>query len=76
MKGDFSLLGFDPESQYTGVRHQQGRVLLDRDWNDAQEIEASWRNAVFWARPATSFTRPVSTKRVRNSFPSTPRCQP
>ncbi len=46
MKGDFSLLGFDPESQYTGVRHQQGRVLLDRDWNDAQEIEATWRNAV------------------------------
>ena len=46
MKGDFSLLGFDPESQYTGVRHQQGRVLLDRDWNDAQEIDAYWRNAV------------------------------
>ncbi|MGZ5130367.1 MAG: DUF6519 domain-containing protein [Caldimonas sp.] len=46
MKGDFSLLGFDPESQYTGVRHQQGRVLLDRDWNDAQEIEAWWRRAV------------------------------
>ncbi|MEP7300232.1 MAG: DUF6519 domain-containing protein [Caldimonas sp.] len=46
MKGDFSLLGFDPESQYTGVRHQQGRVLLDRDWNDAQEIEAWWRRSV------------------------------
>lgn len=43
MKGDFSFVGFDPDSRYTGVRHQQGRVLLDRDWNDAQEIEAHWR---------------------------------
>lgn len=46
MKGDFSRFGFDPDSRYTGVRHQQGRVLLDRDWNDAQEIEARWRDAV------------------------------
>ncbi|NML16835.1 DUF6519 domain-containing protein [Azohydromonas caseinilytica] len=46
MKGDFSFLGFDPASNYTGVRHQQGRVLLDRDWNDAQEIEAHWRERV------------------------------
>lgn len=43
MKGDFSFVGFDPDSRYTGVRHQQGRVLLDRDWNDAQEIEAHWQ---------------------------------
>ena len=46
MKGDFSRIGFDPDSPYTGVRHQQGRVLLDRDWNDAQEIEARWRAQV------------------------------
>ncbi len=46
MKGDFSRFGFDPDSLYTGVRHQQGRVLLDRDWNDAQEIEARWRSQV------------------------------
>jgi hypothetical protein len=46
MKGDFSLLGFDPDSQYSGVRHQQGRVLLDRDWNDAQEIDAHWRRSI------------------------------
>ena len=43
MKGDFSFVGVDADSRYTGVRHQQGRVLLDRDWNDAQEIEAHWR---------------------------------
>ena len=46
MKGDFSRVGFDPDCHYTGVRHQQGRVLLDRDWNDAQEIEAHWRDAI------------------------------
>lgn len=46
MKGDFSRVGARPDSPYTGVRHQQGRVLLDRDWNDAQDIEARWRNAI------------------------------
>ena len=46
MKGDFSFDGFDSTSDYTGVRHQQGRVLLDRDWNDAQEIDAFWRSAM------------------------------
>ncbi len=43
MKGDFSFVGIAPDTPYTGVRHQQGRVLLDRDWNDAQEIDALWR---------------------------------
>jgi hypothetical protein len=43
MNGDFSFLGFDPARNYTSVRHQQGRVLLDRDWNDAQAIDQHWR---------------------------------
>jgi len=43
MKGDFSYLSARPADAYTGVRHQQGRVLLDRDWNDAQQIEAELR---------------------------------
>lgn len=42
MKGDFSFVGVTPDTPYTGVRHQQGRVLLDRDWNDAQELDALW----------------------------------
>lgn len=42
MKGDFSFIGPDA-GRYSGVRHQQGRVLLDRDWNDAQEIGAQWQ---------------------------------
>lgn len=64
MKGDFSFVGITPDTPYTGVRHQQGRVLLDRDWNDAQEIDALWtrraRGDTFGlgllAVPATSST--------------------
>lgn len=43
MKGDFSFLPFAGEPRYTGVLQQQGRVLLDRDWNEAALIAARWR---------------------------------
>ena len=46
MKGDFSFLAFDTEPHYSGVLHQQGRVLLDRDWNEAAAIAATWQSAV------------------------------
>ncbi|MEO6280500.1 DUF6519 domain-containing protein [Roseateles sp.] len=45
MKGDFSYLGTGAADAYTGVLHQQGRVLLDRDWNAAQQIDARLRTA-------------------------------
>jgi hypothetical protein len=46
MKGDFSYFPFDSDDGYSGVLHQQGRVLLDRDWNAQREIDARWqRNA-------------------------------
>lgn len=38
MKGDFSRLTFDPKKHYSGVLMQQGRVQLDADWNEQQEI--------------------------------------
>ena len=38
MKGDFSRLTFRSENQYTGVQLQQGRVLLDADWNEQVAI--------------------------------------
>ncbi len=44
MKGDFSFLAFDTAPHYSGVLHQQGRVLLDRDWNEAAAIASRWRN--------------------------------
>ncbi|RZI84285.1 MAG: hypothetical protein EOP38_09565 [Rubrivivax sp.] len=45
MKGDFSFLAFDTAPHYAGVLHQQGRVLLDRDWNEAAAIAATWQSA-------------------------------
>ena len=38
MKGDFSRHTFKPEKHYSGVRMQQGRVLLDADWNEQVDI--------------------------------------
>ncbi len=35
MKADFARVTFDPSKHYAGVLHQQGRVWLDADWNEA-----------------------------------------
>lgn len=43
MKGDFSEWEFDPQSNEIGVLHQQGRGLLDQDWNTATVIAAIQR---------------------------------
>lgn len=43
MKGDFSKWGLDPTDNFSGVLHQQGRVLLDQDWNAAEQIDRLWR---------------------------------
>lgn len=40
MKGDFSRNTFKKENHYDGVRLQQGRVLLDADWNEYVDIQA------------------------------------
>lgn len=39
MKGDFSRFTFDESSPYSRVLMQQGRVLLDADWNESAEIQ-------------------------------------
>src|SRR5262249_18516446 len=45
MKGDFSQWRpFDPAENFSGVLHQQGRVLLDTDWNEQTRLEAHWQN--------------------------------
>ncbi len=36
--GDFSRNSFDAAKQFTRVLHQQGRVLLDADWNEQSDI--------------------------------------
>jgi hypothetical protein len=39
MKGDFSRDNFKPKKNYSSVRLQQGRVLLDADWNEQVDIQ-------------------------------------
>jgi hypothetical protein len=36
--GDISRNAFDPAKHYAGVRMQQGRVIVDDDWNDNERI--------------------------------------
>ncbi|MEU9002239.1 DUF6519 domain-containing protein [Streptomyces sp. NPDC048551] len=40
MQGDFSRWTFDKTARYRSVLLQQGRVLLDADWNEQTEITA------------------------------------
>ena len=44
MSGDYSKRPFDPAKDYGDVLLQQGRVLLDSDWNEAVEMQnRRWR---------------------------------
>lgn len=36
---DISRFLFQPHKRYTGVRMQQGRVILDSDWNEGERID-------------------------------------
>ena len=38
MKGDFARVTFDPSRHYSQVLQQQGRVLLESDWNEQASI--------------------------------------
>lgn len=38
MKGDFTRSTFDPARHYSGVRMQQGRMQVDADWNEHEDI--------------------------------------
>ena len=39
MKGDFARFTFDPTLHYSQVLQQQGRVLLEADWNEQGRIQ-------------------------------------
>lgn len=62
MSGDYSRFTFDPRRDYSGLLLQQGRVLLDQDWNEQSAIVIrSFRAAVvgvvgrfFWRRRGPS----------------------
>lgn len=44
MNGDFSHWRLDPAENFNGVLQQQGRVLLDRDWNEQTRITQHWQD--------------------------------
>ena len=44
MKGDFSQWYFNRKDNFAGVLHQQGRVLLDSDWNAQTQIINDWQD--------------------------------
>ena len=44
MKGDFSRWSFDETTNAHGVLHQQGRVLLDADWNAQTRLVTRWQD--------------------------------
>ena len=44
MKGDFSNWRNETRQNFTGVLHQQGRVLLDADWNAQTAITINWQD--------------------------------
>lgn len=43
MRGDFSAWNKDRSHNFRGTLHQQGRVLLDRDWNAQTEVTNEWQ---------------------------------
>lgn len=43
MRGDFSIWNKEKSLNFRGTLHQQGRVLLDRDWNAQTEIFNDWQ---------------------------------
>jgi hypothetical protein len=46
MKGDFARLTFDPGNHRTRVLQQQGRVLLEADWNEQVGIQLHLMHAL------------------------------
>jgi hypothetical protein len=48
MKGDFTRLTFNPDKHYRAVLMQQGRALLDSDWNEQVQI-AEHRYSTFFS---------------------------
>ena len=44
MRGDFSRWDAILKQNINGVLHQQGRVLLDRDWNDQRRLTGDWQD--------------------------------
>src|ERR1019366_9559358 len=45
MAGDYTRFRYNPLKNTTGVQMQQGRVLLDQDWNEFVQLQdRRWRS--------------------------------
>ena len=44
MRGDFSIWRNERRQNFNGVLHQQGRVLLDADWNAQTNLTNDWQD--------------------------------
>lgn len=66
MKGDFSKLQCNPFANFTGVLHQQGRALMDQDWNASTSISRSRRQLL--GRDAIGPFVAAVPAEVRHSF--------
>jgi hypothetical protein len=62
MKGDFARVSYDPPKHYRRVLQQQGRVLLEADWNEQSAITLHLLGALAadlvgpcWAAGASAF---------------------
>jgi Family of unknown function (DUF6519)/Right handed beta helix region len=44
MRGDFSIWRDERRQNFNGVLHQQGRVLLDADWNAQTNLTNDWQD--------------------------------
>jgi Family of unknown function (DUF6519) len=51
VKGDYTPFLFDPLKRYVGVLLEQGRVILDADWNElADRVKRRRRRRWPWSR--------------------------
>ena len=46
MGGDYSRVRFQPGKHFAAVLLQQGRVLTDSDWNEAEAIRDHWQRTL------------------------------
>lgn len=46
MKGDFSKWDSAKDQNFSGVLLQQGRVLIDSDWNAQTQIDIDWKDLI------------------------------
>lgn len=78
MKGDFARVTFDPARHYSQVFQQQGRVLLEADWNEQGQIHSHLLRALItdlfgpcWAA-GTGFALTTSSTDANGSMTTLP----